>query len=99
MATLFVFYELSETGGSWIYAKMPRSWHWVGKGSTSPAFVKSSWSSYFFPKPKPEYPSEEQFGGDKATQKKMREYLDTYFKNLKAKGVVTKFKIRTTYSP
>lgn len=97
-ATLFVFYELSPEGGSWTYAKMPKPWYWVGKGSTSPA-IDNSWMSYLFPKPKPEYPSEEQFSGTKATQAKMRKYLDAYFNKLKAKGAVVKYKIRTTYSP
>lgn len=98
-ATIFIFYEMSPEGGSWTYTKMPKPWYWVGKGSTSPAFVKPSWWSYFFPKPKPEYPSEEQFSGSKATQAKMRKYLDAYFDKLKAKGTVLKYKIRTSYSP
>jgi hypothetical protein len=98
MATLFVFYELTESGGSWTYDKMPKSWHWVGKGSTSPIASNGVMAWLFTPKT-PEYPSEEQFSGDKATQKKMRGYLDAYFKKLKTKGVVTKYKTRTTYSP
>jgi hypothetical protein len=98
-ATLFVFYELSPEGGSWTYAKMPNTWWWVGKGGTAPSIVKRTWFSFMFPRKEPEFPSEEQFSGTKTTQAKMRSYLDSFFKKLKAKGVVVKYKIRATYAP
>jgi hypothetical protein len=94
-ATLFVFYKLSPDGGSWTYSKMPKQWWWVGKGGTSPT-IDRTWVSYFFPRPKPEYPREEQFQGTKATQTAMREYLDAFFRKLQKAGTVLKYRIRTT---
>lgn len=85
--TLFVFYTLLK-GESWIYDRMPSGWKWTGSGSTSPLGGK-----------KLEYEREEQFDGTKERKAKMRAYLDKYFSKLKQKGIVSKYKIRSSYLP
>ena len=61
---------------------LPKDWWFVGSGSTSSMT----------------YPREEQFQGPKATKKKVKDYLDKFFTNLKKKGVSI-YKIRESYLP
>ena len=67
----------------WSYNKLPNTWWWVGSGMTG----------------KKDYPREEQFNGNKKNQRKLKEYLTNFFKKLKEKKIVGKFKIRNSYLP
>ena len=86
-AVLFVFYELvADARGrppTWRYTKMAKGWDWVGAGGTK----------------KPDYPSEEQFGGPAAGRTAARAYLQETFAALKAAGKVKRFKVRAKYAP
>jgi len=86
---IFVFYTFKDKtkGGSWSYV-LPKDWWFVGSGSTSPVGGKKS-----------KYENEEQFQGPNATQKNTIQYLDNFFKKLKAKGVIKLYKIRQSYLP
>jgi hypothetical protein len=92
--TLIVFYTINEQSAikTWTYAKMPKGWHWIGGGSTSPVIGKKG-------SKKISYLNEEQFNGTKDTQDKMKTYLINCFDKLKEKGIITKYKIRKSYKP
>ena len=83
--TIFVFYTVTESGigCSWAYKALPKSWWWVGSGSTGSQ----------------KYQQEEQFQGSKTTQDKAAQYLDKVFSALKKKGIIKVFKIRRSYLP
>ena len=83
--TIFVFYTFNESGigCSWTYKALPKSWWWVGSGSTGSQ----------------KYQQEEQFQGSKKAQDKAAQYLDKVFSALKKKGIIKVFKIRRSYLP
>jgi hypothetical protein len=83
--TIFVFYTFNESsmGSSWAYKGLPKSWWWVGSGSTGSQ----------------KYQQEEQFQGSVKTQDKAVQYLDKVFSALKKKGIIKVFKIRRSYLP
>jgi hypothetical protein len=87
-SVLFVIYTLEMPDVRWTYTRLPKSWKWVGSGSTSPMGAK-----------KLKYEREEQFEGAHEHMKPAREYLDYVFKQLKAKQVVKCYKIRNSYLP
>jgi hypothetical protein len=89
-ATLFVFYNFGENIEYWTYGKFPKSWWWVGSGTTNPTKVNKI--DY-------KYSNEEQFCGSKIKQKAMRLYLDKYFTKLKEKKIIKNYKIRNSYVP
>jgi len=70
-------------GSSWAYKGLPKSWWWVGSGSTGSQ----------------KYQQEEQFQGSVKTQDKAVQYLDKVFSALKKKGIIKVFKIRRSYLP
>jgi hypothetical protein len=84
MSTLFVFYNINGIH-TWKYdsKKFPKGWKWTGSGSTG----------------KTKYPREEQFDGPKEGRDKMKKYLDSFFKKLKTKKIVSNYKIRNSYLP
>ena len=84
---LFVFYTFDNID-YWSYGKFPKGWRWVGSGSTSALQKK-----------KLKYERVEQFMGPKKTIKKMQDFLNNYFKNLKNKGTIKIYKISKSYSP
>jgi hypothetical protein len=83
--TIFVFYTFADSSVecSWTYNALPKSWWWVGSGSTGSQ----------------KYQQEEQFQGPKKTQDKTAQYLDKVFSALKKKGMIKVFKIRRSYLP
>jgi hypothetical protein len=87
---IFVFYTFSheENPASWSYSKLPKGWLWVGSGKTSPVKGKNM-----------TYENEEQFSGPKATQQKTINYLETFFKKIKQKKYIKRFKVKTSYLP
>jgi hypothetical protein len=88
---VFVFYTFTdkENPASWRYTKkFPKGWYWVGSGTTSPIGEKSTL-----------YENEEQFAGPKNTQSQMIKYLTAFFKIVKQKNDITRYKIRTSYLP
>jgi len=84
---LFVFYTFDNTD-SWSYGKLPKGWRWVGSGTTNAIRDK-----------KLKYEQEEQFMGPENTIKKMHNFLNNYFTNLKNEGTIKIFKIAKSYSP
>ena len=60
--------------------KLPKGWWWVGSGSTTSAA----------------YPNEEQFQGTPATTATVKAYLTKFFADLKKKGIVEQFKIKSS---
>lgn len=76
-STIFVAYE-SGSEESWEYCGFPGGWDWIGRGSTK------HWKSY---------PHEEQFEGPTETKAEMIIYLHNFFKNLKNRGLVKKYKL------
>lgn len=84
--TLIAFYTINsktEKDKSWSYGKgLPKGWWHVGAGSTTGAQG---------------YLQEEQFSGPAKTLGAARMFLTMFFQNLKREGIVTKFKVRTTY--
>ena len=60
--------------------KLPKGWEWIGSGSTTSAA----------------YPSEEQFQGPPATTAVVKAYLTKFFADLKKKGIVEQFKIKSS---
>ena len=62
--------------------KLPKGWWWVGSGSTSQAA----------------HPNEEQFQGPPTSQASVKAYLNKFFGTLKKKGIVVRYKLRTSYA-
>jgi GH24 family phage-related lysozyme (muramidase) len=60
--------------------KLPKGWWWVGSGSTT----------------SPIYPHEEQFQGTPATTTAAKAYLTKFFADLKKKGIVEQFKLKSS---
>ena len=97
--TLFVFYTLNADHPnpremSWQYTfpsvgLKGKTWYWVGSGSTAPMGRCK----------KTEYEREEQFAGPSVLRDITREYLNTVFRDLKSRGIITKYKVRATYAP
>ena len=83
--TIFVFYTFVDPSVecSWTYKGLPKSWSWIGSGSTGSQ----------------KYQQEEQFQGSKKAQDKTVQYLDKVFNLLKKKGIIKVFKIRRSYLP
>jgi len=83
MATVFVFYDIAESG-SWKYptSMFPARWGWTGAGGTGSS----------------KYPREEQFNGPLSSRAAMRRRLDAKFKSLRNKGVVRRYAIRSRYN-
>ena len=62
--------------------KLPKGWWWVGSGSTASAA----------------HPNEEQFQGPPTAQASVKAYLNKFFGTLKKKGIVERYKLRTSYA-
>lgn len=90
-STLFVFYNLTKRH-FWNYEQIPSSWIWTGKGSTTPIHPQQNADNSLYKK-------EEQFNGNSDNVDVMREYLDSFFSNLKSNGIVSNFKIEDDYNP
>ena len=60
--------------------KLRKGWWWVGSGSTT----------------NKAYPIEEQFQGLGATKPSTKAYLEEFFADLKKKGIVERYKIRSS---
>lgn len=66
---------------SWEYGTLPKDWWWVGAGSADGTGFEQ----------------EEQFTGPPSLRTHMKEFLNTYFTDLKDRGIITKFVIRSKY--
>ncbi len=84
--TLFAFYTMAKSE-RWEYKKMPKTWYWVGSGSTSACNSTE----------KKKYQREEQFGGPAETFEKMKKYLEDFFTKLKKNGIILNYKIVDHY--
>uniref|UniRef100_A0A6C0K2P9 Uncharacterized protein n=1 Tax=viral metagenome TaxID=1070528 RepID=A0A6C0K2P9_9ZZZZ len=60
--------------------KLPKGWEWIGSGGTTSAA----------------YPNEEQFQGTPATTATVKAYLTKFFADLKKKGIVEQFKLKSS---
>ena len=89
-STLFVFYIFGDNKiNTWRYKNIPVTWEFIGSGHIHP----------FNKKVKSLFEREEQFMGLIKTKVQMRKYLDSFFKSLKQKGIIKKYKIRNKYLP
>lgn len=78
-----IFVFYAMANENWTYKNLPKGWTWTGAGSTSNI----------------NYPREEQFNGPRETRDSMSEILDDFFKDLKNKGIIARYKIRNSYKP
>lgn len=88
---IFAFYTFNDEydgDKKWEYPKMPSGWRWSGAGSTSPIGGKLL-----------EYRREESFMGPEKMRDAALHKLEKVFKDLKEKGVITKYKFRFSFSP
>ena len=86
-STLFVFYNFANPQ-YWRY-DLVSSWKWIGRGTTHPI---NSAKIY-------EFDYEEQFIGLTSSLDQMHNYLHGYYTHLMDNGLISGFKITTSYQP
>ena len=84
--SVFVFYTL-KTNSNWTYPEFPKSWKWIGSGSTRPLGDKS----------KVRFEREEQFNGLEESYNEMIQLLNSKFIYLKNNNKIVDFLITDSY--